>query len=240
MRVIQGPDLASLHEQLVPHIVKNCYKKPDGTPEIYPGENKQDTIECPEVTLECKTPLYGRRFIPAPTVPFDQRFMDEYAMQLIHGKKGTSFFEYDYHERTRNWGGDFLSCDGSIGVDQVSYIIEKLRSSPVSRRAQAITWYPQIDTTKDDVPCLQLIHCTVREGKLHMKVVFRSEDMLLGIGPNMYGLSSMQRFIANCINVDVGTYTHVAFCPHLYIHRDADYLEAFNKSWWETCRSLFK
>jgi thymidylate synthase len=235
MRIIQGHDLANLHEQLVPHIVKNCYKKPNGTPEVYPGENGQDTIECPEVTLFCRTPLYGRRFVHPPEAPFDQRFMDEYARQLIHGKTGTGFFEYDYHSRLCAWGQEWMSCDGSVYDDQIMYILNKLRSSPVSRRAMAITWYPQIDTEKDDVPCLQLIHLTIREGKLHMKVVFRSEDMMLGIGPNMYGLTSLQCYISNCLDVDVGTYTHVAFCPHLYIHRDADYLKAFNKSWWESC-----
>jgi len=159
--------------------------------------------------------------------------MDEYAMQLIFGKKGTSFFEYDYYERVRNWGGEFLSCDGSVGTDQVEYIINKLRSSPVSRRAVAITWYPHIDTEKSDVPCLQLIHCTIREGKLHFKVVFRSEDMMLGVGPNMYGLTSLQCYLANRLDIDVGPYVHTVYCPHLYIHRDRDYIDAFVEPAWQ-------
>ena len=235
MRVIQGPDLYSLHEQVIPFIRKNCYKKADGkTPEVYAGENGQDTIECPEITLECKTPAYGRRFIPpsndpkVKSLPFSQRYMDEYTMQLIHGKEGGKPFEYDYNTRLRKYD----HCDGASPTDQITYILEKLRTSPNSRRGVAITWKPWEDEGKEDVPCLQLIHCTIRDGKLDERVVFRSEDMGLGLGPNMYGLTGLQIYLANCLGVGVGTYTHIAMCPHLYIYRDEDYLSKFISKWW--------
>lgn len=239
MRVIQGPDLYSLHEQLIPFIVRNCFKKKDGTPEVYPGENGQDTIECKEFALFCKTPHLGRRFIPPPRLPFSEKYMEAYADQLINGKTGSSEFEYDYHGRLRAWGGEFLSCDGSIGIDQVNYIVNKLVMSPISRRAIGTTWYPHIDEEREDVPCLQLIHCDTREGKLNMKVVFRSECMLLGAGPNMYGLTQLQMSIANSVHLPCGSYTHVVFCPHLYPYRDEDYLvfnedqtKGFVHKWW--------
>lgn len=237
MKVIQGPDLYSLHDQCITYILRNCYKDESNKPIIYPGENGQDTIEAPEVTLVCSTPMYGRRFIP-PTkdprekgLPFSRKYMDEYADQLIQGKQGSSEFVYDYHGRLRCWGSEFLSCDGSEGTDQITYIIKKLHDSPVTRRGIATTWYPHIDTQREDVPCLQLVHCTVRKGKLDMRVLFRSEDMLLGLGPNMYGLTAIQCYIANCLDIDVGTYTHIAFCPHLYVKRDHDYLLKFTTLW---------
>lgn len=239
MRVIQGPDLRSLHLQVIPHIVKNCYKDENRKPIFFPGENHQDTIECKELALFCRTPLEGQMFIHQPLLPFSQAFMNQYAHDLIYGKEGGGSFEYDYHGRLRMWGGEFLSCDGSIGTDQVTYIIKKLHDSPVSRRAIGTTWYPHIDEGLEDVPCLQLIHLDIRDGKLNERVVFRSEDMLLGLGPNMYGLVGLQRYIANCLNVPVGSYTHIAFCPHLYPKRDESVLVhnedrslGFVEKWW--------
>ena len=44
-------------------------------------------------------------------------------------------------------------------VDQIQYIIEKLSSSPHSRRAQGITWMPTADPATNDPPCLQRIWC---------------------------------------------------------------------------------
>jgi len=219
MRVIKGCDLANLHTQVVPYIRKNCYRDAHNVPIKFKGENGQDTIEAPPVTLICDTPAYGDRFIKNQKIlPFTQKFMEEYAYNLVHGSK--SKFEYDYNERLRHYGHPGIH----EAVDQIYYMISKLRESPNSRRAQAITWKPWHDTTREDVPCLQLVHGTIRNGKFNMEVVFRSEDMHLGLGPNMYGLTSLQIYLANCLHVDVGTYTHIALCPHLYWWRDFDYL----------------
>lgn len=235
MRVIQGPDLRSLHLQVIPHIVKNCYKDEHGNPIFFPGENNQETIECKELALFCKTPTEGRMFIHQPLLPFSEAFMHQYAHDLAFGKVGGGKFEYDYHGRLRCWGQEFLS----VGIDQIVYIIEKLRRNESSRRAIGTTWYPHIDEGLEDVPCLQLIHCDIRDGKLNMKVVFRSEDMLLGLGPNMYGLVSLQNNIASNIGIPTGTYTHIAFCPHLYPKRDENELiynedksRGFVEKWW--------
>lgn len=235
MRVIQGPDLRSLHLQVIPHIVKNCYKDESGKPIFFSGENNQETIECKELALFCKTPFPKNMFVEPPLLPFSGAFMHQYFQDLVFGKKGGGEFEYDYHRRLRNWGAEFLT----IGVDQVAYIIDKLKSSPSSRRAIGTTWYPHWDEIIEDVPCLQLVHFDIRDGKLNMKVVFRSEDMLLGLGPNMYGLVKLQHHIAFEIDKPIGSYTHVAFCPHLYPKRDENVLvydekrtKGFVEKWW--------
>ena len=179
----------------------------------FAGENGYDTIEAPEVSLVCDTPLVGEMFIADKRIfPISQRMLDQYAEDLLNGS-GKDFV-YEYHDRMVN----------SEGIDQLEYCVEKLRKSPVTRRAVVKTWQPKLDCFREDVPCLQLLHFTIRNGKLHMKVVFRSEDMHLGLGPNMYGLVRLQEAIAEAIIVPVGTYTHVAFCPHLYWWRDEDYL----------------
>ena len=225
MSTIRGYSCADLQEQCVRQIVQKCYRTLDGLLRI-PGENFEDTIECPTVALVTDTPLADCRFIKdTRKLPFSQQFMDKYAHDLLEGTVAN--FVYDYHDRLFNWGGEFLTCDGSVGINQLKYVVSKLQKSVVTRRAIATTWYPHIDELHDDVPCLQLVQFKIRDGKLHMLVMFRSEDMLLGLGPNMYGLTTLQADIAEQVGVPVGTYEHVCTCPHLYYWRDQQYLEQF-------------
>jgi thymidylate synthase len=212
MKLLQAPNLAKGHEIVIRYIMNHCYKDETECPIVYPGENKQDTIEAKELALFIRTPFVEPRFIKPPTLPFSQKYMDQYANDLIAGTSAD--FVYDYHDRLTH----------HFGINQITYIEQKLIGSPSTRRAQAITWNPKLDTTREDVPCLQLIHCDVREGRLNMKVVFRSEDMTLGLGPNMYGLTELQKHISLAVGLPVGTYTHICFCPHLYLKRDEDYI----------------
>jgi thymidylate synthase len=220
MRVIQGHDLATCHELTIKHIVKNAYRDDLGKRISFPGENKQATIECKELAIFCATPLKGQMFIPPPRLPFSEQFMRQYEHDLIYGT--TADFVYDYHDRLFR----------HFKVNQIDYIIEKLKASPTSRRGVAITWNPMIDEPREDVPCLQLIHCDTRDGRFNMKVVFRSEDMLYGAGPNMYGLVSLQTWMGHKLLLPCGTYTHVVFCPHLYHIRDQEHLKNFVDLWW--------
>ena len=61
-----------------------------------------------------------------------------------------------------------------------------------------------------DCPCLQLVECVIREGKLHMKVVFRSNDMLTAAGANMFALATLQEYIAGESGLPCGSYTHIS------------------------------
>jgi thymidylate synthase len=154
----------------------------------------------------------------SPCSRFKESFLQEYARNLINGSDAV--FEYDYHGRLFDWGCG-LKEDGEVHQDQIRYIIDKLKEHPVSRRAVAITWCPPVDEKLADCPCLQLVQCTVRNGKLNMKIVFRSNDMLSAAGSNMYALAKLQEYIANEIGVEVGTYTHISLVPHVYFKRDA-------------------
>ncbi|RLE80803.1 MAG: hypothetical protein DRJ51_05100 [Thermoprotei archaeon] len=57
-------------------------------------------------------------------------------------------WHYTYHERL------FSYKVGDTVIDQIKYVIEKLRKAPYSRRAQAITWMPWKDIGVDSPPCL--------------------------------------------------------------------------------------
>ena len=216
MRIIKAPDLASAHEQVVRMILEKGW--------ILETEDGEATVEYEEVAMRVEQPAtppmvsrYSR---------FQQRFMEQYARDLINGSD--SAFEYDYHDRLFNWGGGlFLGDRSEVHVDQIGYIKRKIREAPASRRAIAITWNPASDEDLDDCPCLQLVQCLSRDGRLHMKVVLRSNDMLTAAGANMFALVSLQQEIARSLGLACGSYTHISLVPHIYYRRDAADIEPF-------------
>ena len=215
MRVIRAPAIGKAHELVVKMILEKG--------RVLQTEDDEATVEFEEVALQIDTPLAGP--LVSPHSRFQQRFVEQYATDLLNGLKAV--FEYDYHGRLFDWG-ERLSVDGQpVHVDQIEYIAEKLRQSPMSRRAIAITWNPVIDEKLNDCPCLQLVQCILRDGKLAMRVIFRSNDMLTAAGANMYALVQLQKFIANKLGVPCGTYTHISLVPHIYYLRDMNDIEPF-------------
>ncbi len=208
MRIIRAPSIGKAHELVIKMILEKGW--------ILSTEDGEVTIEFEEIAMQVDTPLAEP--MVSPHSRFQQKFVEQYAKDLLHGSHAV--FEYDYHGRLFDWG-ERLTADGQpVHIDQIAYIVGKLRASPNSRRAIAITWNPPIDEKLDDCPCLQLVQCTVREGKLHMRVIFRSNDMLTAAGANMFALVQLQRSIAAQLELPCGTYTHISLVPHIYYIRD--------------------
>ena len=79
-----------------------------------------------------------------------------------------------------------------------------------------------------DPACLQHIQYFIREGELHCKVLFRSNDACKAAFMNMFALIMLQKRIADELGVEVGTYTHRANSFHVY-ERDFGLLEGYVK-----------
>ncbi|MDK2989943.1 MAG: thymidylate synthase [Methanoculleus sp.] len=235
MRIIRAPTLARAHELAVRTVLEKGW--------ALDTENDEATIECEELALEVESP--ESEPMASPASRFQKRFLDAYAENLLHGSDAK--FEYDYHRRLFDWGEQLrVAPEGRPGhpvqeglttvngedvhVDQIDYIARKLEQAPNSRRAVAVTWNPVVDENLDDCPCLQLVQCLLRDGKLQMKVVFRSNDILSAAGANMYALVHLQKAIADRLGVPCGRYTHIALVPHVYYRRDLNDIEPFCKS----------
>jgi len=215
MRVIRAPSIGYAHELVVKMILEKGW--------VLQTEDSEATIEFEEISLQIDTPLADPAV--SPYSRFQQKFVDQYARDLLQGSHAS--FEYDYHGRLFDWGEKLTVGEKPVHVDQIAYIVEKLKSSENSRRAVAITWNPVIDENLNDCPCLQLIQCIVRDGGLAMRVVFRSNDMLTAAGANMYALVQLQKSIADQLGIPCGTYTHISLVPHIYYKRDVHDLAPF-------------
>jgi len=217
MRVIRAPSLGRAHELVVKMILEKGY--------VLDTEDGEATAEFEETAITVDDPFAEP--MASGRSRFGRRFLDSYADALLHGSD--SVFEYDYHGRLFDWGQG-LTCGGAeVHADQIAYIVKKLREAPESRRAVAITWNPPVDETLHDCPCLQLVQCVVRDGKLQMKVVFRSNDMLSAAGANMFALAHLQKAIADRLKIPCGSYTHISLVPHIYYRRDVNDIPPFCK-----------
>ena len=215
MRVIRAPSIGRAHELVIKMILEKGW--------VLQTEDAEATVEFEEISIQVDTPLAEP--MVSPHSRFQKKFVEQYARDLLQGSHAS--FEYDYHGRLFDWGERLVSNGQPVHIDQIVYIIDKLRSSPNSRRAIAITWNPVIDESLDSCPCLQLVQCILREGKLAMRVVFRSNDMLTAAGANMYALVQLQKSIADKLGVSCGTYTHISLVPHVYYIRDSHDIEPF-------------
>ena len=215
MQVLKTYCPARAYELAVRHVLTKGYwqETEDGKP----------TIESGPITIVLDHPMTEPMI--SEISPFKAALHQVYAENLLHGENENAF-EYTYWRRFHQWGDELYHDNALVFNDQIAYIIQKLKSDQRSRRAVAITWNPVVDQNTDDVPCLQLVQCAVRNNELQMSVVFRSNDIHLALSANMYGLIQKQQQIADAVGVPVGRYTHVALIPHIYYKRDSDTLPA--------------
>ncbi|RJS75244.1 thymidylate synthase, partial [Candidatus Bathyarchaeota archaeon] len=104
-------------------------------------------------------------------------------------------------------------------VNQIDYIVKKLRETSFSRRAQAITWVPEKDMWADSPPCLQRVWCTIREDKLVMRTAWRSRDVFRAMHMNILAMTELQKMMAEQLNVPVGPYLDFSNSAHIYEKR---------------------
>ncbi len=181
--------------------------------ESYKFELKQDQIKECSMRMVIKHPLKEPRFHLEWGRPVD---FDEYSEDVILGKKDNLIgdtLDYTYHDRIFN----YMPSASTETINQIEYIVEKLRKTPYSNRAQAVTWM----TWKDEhpevgPPCLQIIWCKVVNRKLEMHTYWRSRDAYSAAPMNMWALTNLQKIIADKVGVEVGQYVDTSESFHIY------------------------
>ncbi len=109
-----------------------------------------------------------------------------------------------------------IACLEFPRINQINYIIQKLKEKPYSRRAQAITWRPLVDPFHIDPPCLQRIYMRIKEGKLLMQTTWRSRDLFRAWEANVNGMIRIQKDVANQLDVGIGHYLDFSNSLHIY------------------------
>jgi len=137
--------------------------------------------------------------------------LQQYVMEVLDGildfKIGDgTCWEYTYHDRLVNYNG----------FDQVNFVVDELKRNSDSRRAVALIRDNKIDPFNEHAACLQHLQYFVRDGKLHCKVLMRSNDAAEAAFMNAFAFIMLQKSIAEKLGVGVGSYTHRANSYHVY------------------------
>ena len=103
------------------------------------------------------------------------------------------------------------------GFNQIDCIIDLLKKDPSSRRAVLNINVPNINvsSTKDELCTIALIYF-IRDNKLHSTAIMRSNDILFGLRNDLPYFIRLQKYIADSLNIEYGSYTHFATSIHLY------------------------
>ena len=163
------------------------------------------------------------------------RELQQYVMEILDGildfRIGDGW-DYTYHDRMVNFpvvqrGATAPApAVAPAALDQVAFVLGELRRQPDSRRAVIAVRDNAVDPFSDDPACLQHIQYLIRGGKLHCKVLMRSNDAPKASFMNAFAFVLLQRSIADKLGVGVGSYTHRANSYHAY-ERDFKLLEQY-------------
>lgn len=130
-----------------------------------------------------------------------------------------------YGHQWRYWPNNSAVSDssGSDGrkdrretIDQISDLVEMIRSSPDSRRLVVSAWNPADVPDMALPPCHTLWQVRIQERKLHMQMYQRSADMFLGVPFNIASYALLQSMLAHVTGYDVGTFVHTIGDAHIY------------------------
>lgn len=105
-----------------------------------------------------------------------------------------------------------------FGFNQIEQALIQLRDNPSSR--QVVLHIKEarnlIDNPTKDLNCTVCLQLFIREGKLYMTTYMRSNDLWMGFPYDVFQFTCLQILLAMELDVELGTYTHIAGSLHLY------------------------
>lgn len=102
------------------------------------------------------------------------------------------------------------------GVDQITQLVEMIKTSPDSRRLLVTAWNPQDVPDMALPPCHTMWQVRILGGKLHLQLYQRSADMFLGVPFNIASYALLQHMLAHVTGYEVGDFVHTMGDAHIY------------------------
>lgn len=134
----------------------------------------------------------------------DVRIWDEWADE--NGDLGPV-----YGSQWRSWRG----ADGAT-IDQISQVIEQIKSNPDSRRLIVSAWNVGEIPKMKLPPCHAFFQFYVANGKLSCQLYQRSADVFLGVPFNIASYALLLHMVAQVTDLEVGEFVHTFGDAHLY------------------------
>jgi len=152
--------------------------------------------------------------------------------ELLWFLKGESNIRYLKENKVRIWdpwadehgelgpvyGVQWRSWKGAEGktIDQISRVIEQIKSNPDSRRMIVNAWnVAEIDQMALP-PCHTMFQFYVAEGKLSCQLYQRSADLFIGVPFNIASYALLTMMVAHVTGLEYGTFVHTFGDAHIY------------------------
>ena len=116
-----------------------------------------------------------------------------------------------YGKQWRRWQGP----DGQT-IDQLSDLIQMIRTTPESRRLMLSAWNPVDVPNMALPPCHCLFQFFVADGRLSCQLYQRSADIFLGVPFNIASYALLTHMIAAVTSLEPGDFVHTLGDAHLY------------------------
>ncbi len=216
------------YHDLVKHVLKNGTQKGDrtgtGTKSVFGYQMRFDLSEgFPMVTtkkLHLKSIVYELLwFLKGET---NIGYLNENGVKIWDDwadENGDLGPVYGY--QWRNWNGE--------EIDQITELIETLKTNPNSRRMLISAWNPSVlpDTKKsfsENVaegkvalpPCHAFFQFYVADGKLSCQLYQRSADIFLGVPFNIASYALFTMMVAQVVGLMSGEFIHTFGDAHIY------------------------
>ena len=101
-------------------------------------------------------------------------------------------------------------------LDQISGVLETLRSDPDSRRMIVSAWNVAEIPNMALAPCHALFQFYVADGKLSCQLYQRSADLFLGVPFNIASYALLTHLVADQVGLDVGEFVWTGGDCHIY------------------------
>lgn len=125
-----------------------------------------------------------------------------------------------------DWGwsyGQRLFGDGNRYLNQIEFIVDKLKRKPETKSAAVTCLFPQEDFQKGaHIPCICLLDFKIRDGKLHMTACLRSQDIAKKMYGDAIGMGKLMEKVTKEIDVSIGNLNLAIISAHIY---ESDFAE---------------
>ena len=118
-----------------------------------------------------------------------------------------------YGRQWRSW-----PVPGGETIDQLSEVIEQIKSNPDSRRLIVSAWNVAQIPEMALPPCHALFQFYVAGGKLSCQLYQRSADVFLGVPFNIASYSLLTAMVARVTGLEPGEFVHTFGDVHLYLN----------------------
>lgn len=155
---------------------------------------------------------------------FEQQILDNTTFAERFGDIGKG-----YGHQWRNFGEVRNNLDQGIadphktrhglivgGFDQISWVINEIKTNPTSRRLIVSGWNPHEVANVDLPPCHTLFQFFVSNGKLSCQLYQRSADIFLGVPFNIASYALLTHMVAQVCDLEVGDFVWTGGDVHLY------------------------